>query len=579
MLLNDEQRAAVEYPGHCAIVACPGAGKTRVLVEKTAHLVSTQSSARVLVVTFSRDAAAEVRARLAQRVPQALHRVDAQTFHALAMRHCLATRLIDQFIGPAQQHALLNRAWKHAGDGMSWDTFIRAVEARVSGMALAPPCSTFDACFDYYVELLDAHAASDFGHLVVRSAQSIRAGTAPPIACSHILVDEAQDVDAPQLEWTLAHAERGAISVLVGDDDQSIFGFRGALGHAALDHAVRQLDARLIRLQINYRSNSEILGLAARLIRHNTQRVAKELQAHRGPGGAVTLLPCHDSEREVEEIVERVRRHPHEWAILARSNFKLDHVERGLLSAGVPYVRPESQDFWDSHGPALLLALLARRGALEPLTLGAVLAHVGVPEADIRQVVHLDGRARRRSGLDVATPKRIAALERCLAQLQGVEPDVAIRTASQWLLEMAVDRRSVGPAIRSATDVLLSLTGSLAERLRFVRLRRQLQTDGAVVLTTFHRAKGREWPRVIVCGLNEGLVPSRKAESIEEERRLLYVAMTRAESELILTFPWELVQEGAKVRRRVKAAPSRFLTADLAIPLVRPAEADTIVHD
>lgn len=579
MILNAEQRAAVEYPGHCAIVACPGAGKTRVLVEKTAHLVSTQAAARVLVVTFSRDAAAEVRARLAQRVPQALHRVDAQTFHALAMRHCLASGLIDQFIGPAQQHALLMRAWKHAGDGMSLDAFRRAVDARVSGIPLAPPHPSFEASFEYYVELLDAHAASDFGHLVVRSAQAIRAGTAAPIPCSHLLVDESQDVDAPQLEWTLAHAERGAVSVLVGDDDQSIFGFRGALGHAALDRAVRQLGARLIPLQINYRSNSEILGLASRLIRHNVHRVAKDLQAHRGPGGAVTLLPCLDSEREVEEIVDRVRRHPEEWAILARSNFKLDHVERGLLSAGVPYVRPESQDFWESQGPSLLLSLLAGRGALEPLTRGALLAHVGVPEADIRQVVTLGGRAPRRSRLDALTPKRIAALERCLAQLQGAEPDVAIRVASQWLLERAVDPRSVGPSIKAATDVLLSLTGTLSDRLRFVRLRRQRQTDGAVVLTTFHKSKGREFPRVIVCGLNDGLVPSRKAESIEEERRLLYVAMTRAESELILTFPWELVQEGGKGRRRVKAVPSRFLTADLAIPLCRPPEADPSVHD
>lgn len=578
MLLNAEQRAAVEYPGHCAIVACPGAGKTRVLVEKTAHLVSTQAAARVLVVTFSRDAAAEVRTRLAQRVPQALHRVDAQTFHALAMRHCLASGLIDQFIGPAQQHALLMRAWKHAGDGMSFDTFRRAVDARVSGMPIAPPHPSFEA-FDYYVELLDAHAASDFGHLVVRSAQAIRAGTAPPIPCSHLLVDESQDVDAPQLEWTLAHAERGAISVLVGDDDQSIFGFRGALGHAALDHAVRQLGARLIRLPVNYRSNSEILGLASRLIRHNAQRVSKDLQAHRGPGGVVTLLPCHDSEREVEEIVERVRRHPGEWAILARSNFKLDHVERGLLSSGVPYVRPESQDFWESQGPALLLSVLASRGSLEPLALGAALAHAGVPEADIREVVRRGGLITRRRGLDPDTPKRLASLEHCLAALQISDADAAIRAASTWLLETAVDARGVTPPIKAATDVLLALTGTLSDRLRFVRLRRQRDTDGTVTLTTFHKSKGREFPRVIVCGLNDGLVPSRKAESIEEERRLLYVAMTRAESELILTFPWELVQEGGKVRRRVKAVPSRFLTADLAIPLCRPPEADASVHD
>jgi superfamily I DNA/RNA helicase len=579
VILNAEQRVAVEYPGHCAIVACPGAGKTRVLVEKTAHLVTTQPEARVLVVTFSRDAAAEVRARLQQRVPDALQRVEAQTFHALAMRHCLSSGLVDQFIGPAQQAALLRRAWSHVGSSIPWETFSRTVEARVSGMAPASPHPTFDAAFSYYVELLDAHAASDFAHLVVRSAQAIRAGTAARLPFSHLLIDEAQDVDGPQLEWTLSHAEGGAVTVLVGDDDQAIYGFRGALGHAAVDQAVRQLGARLLRLQVNYRSNSEILGLASRLIRHNTHRVPKELQAHRGPGGTVTLLPCHDSEREVEEIVERVRRQPGDWAILARSNFKLDDVERGLVSAGVPYVRPESQDFWESQGPALLLSLLASRGSLDPLALGAALSHAGVPEADIREVVRLGGRITLGRALDPVTPKRLASLLRCLSGLESADPEAAIRAASKWLLETAVDARGVSPAIKAATDVLLALAGTLSDRLRFVRLRRQRETDGAVTLTTFHKAKGREWPRVIVCGLNDGVVPSRKAESIEEERRLLYVAMTRAESELVLTFPWQLVQEGAKVRRRVNAVPSRFLTADLAIPLCRPPETDASVHD
>ncbi len=574
MELNAEQQAAVEYPGHCAIVACPGAGKTRVLVEKTAHILTTDPRSKVLVVTFSRDAAAEVRARLEQRVPHQRYRADAQTFHALAMRHCLASRLIDQFVGPAEQAALLRRAWNHAGASMPWESFRRAVEARVSGLSVAPPAPSFEASFDYYVELLDAHAASDFGHLVVRSAQAIRAGTAPPLPFTHVLVDETQDVDAAQLDWIFAHAELGAVTAVVGDDDQTIFGFRGALGHLALDQAVGLLGAQLMRLQVNYRSHSEILGLAARLISHNTHRVSKDLQAHRGPGGLVTLLACPDSDREVEAIVERVRAHPGDWAVLARSNFKLDHLERGLLAAGVPYARPGSNDFWDSQGPALLLALLASRGALEPLALGAALAHCGIPEPDIRRVVSRAGPPLNDRELDGGTAVRVASLERCLGELVAAEPEVAIRTASHWLLETARESRAVSPAIKAARDALLALNGTLTERLRFVRQRRTPDGEGAVTLTTFHRSKGREFPRVIVCGLNDGVVPARKAESIEEERRLLYVAMTRAESELVLTFPWRIVQEGEKVRRCLDAAPSRFLTADLGISLARPSVVD-----
>jgi superfamily I DNA/RNA helicase len=580
MHLNPDQRAAVEHRGHCAIVACPGSGKTRVLVEKAAHILTTEPAATILIVTFTRDAAREVRTRLEQRVPQAIPRVEAHTFHAVAIRHCLSSALFRQLLVPAQQAALLRRAWNHAAPTIPWETFRRTVDARASGLATPPLDPSFETAFDYYLELLETHAALDFGNVIVRSAQAIRAGTLPPIPCSYIMVDEAQDVSHAQMDWAFAHAERGAVTVVVGDDDQAIYGWRGALGHAALHQMVHRLEARLITLQINYRSHSEIIGLASRLIRNNSGRVAKELEADRGPGGSVTLLPCADSQQEVEEIVERVRRRPGDWAILARSNFKLDHVEQGLIRAQVPYVRPGAKDFWESEGPALLLSLLAMRQEPDPLTLGAALAHAGVAEPDIRRIVTPSGLAvpRLRAGLDAIARHRVGSLERCLAGLLGAPPEMAIRATSDWLVAHSSVGNSSTGAIMAATDVLLALSGSLVERVRYVRRPQRKQSTGAVTLTTFHNSKGCEYPRVVACGLIEGVVPSRKAESVEEERRLLYVAMTRAQSELVLSFPWRLVQQGAKVRRLVRATPSRFLTMDLGIPLSDPYPDPSTVH-
>ena len=581
MHLNPDQRAAITHRGHCAIVACPGSGKTRVLVEKAAHILTTETAATVLIVTFTRDAAREVRTRLEQRVPQAIARVEAQTFHAVAIRHCLASGLFRQLLGPAQQAALLRRAWNHAAATIPWETFRRVADARTSGLATPSPDPCFETAFEYYLELLETHAALDLGNVIVRSAQAIRAGTLPPVPCSYIMVDEAQDVSPAQMEWAFAHAERGAVTVVVGDDDQAIYGWRGALGHAALDQMVRRLEARLITLQVNYRSHSEILGLASRLICNNSGRVTKELEAHRGPGGSVTLLPCADSQQEVEEIVERVRRSPGDWAILARSNFKLDHVEQGLIRAQVPYVRPGSKDFWESEGPALLLALLAMRQVPDPLTLGAALSHAGVPEPDIRRIVTPSGLSppRRRAGLEATTLERAASLERCLAGLPGSQPEMAIRSISHWLLTHSSRGNASTCALNAATDVLLALSGSLVERVRYLLRPQRRQATDTVTLTTFHNSKGCEYPRVIACGLIEGVVPSRKTESIEEERRLLYVAMTRAQSELVLSFPWRLVQQGEKVRRLVKATPSRFLTMDLGIPLSDPYPDPSTVHD
>lgn len=567
MDLNAQQREAVRYAGHSVIVACPGSGKTRVLIEKAAHILERIPSSRIIVVTFTREAAQEVRNRLKQRVPSELGRIQAETFHALAIRHVFAAGLFQNLLGPGQQAALMRRAWNHACADLPWDDFVRAVEARASGRPLPPPAPTFDEAFDHYLGLLEHHSAVDFGQVIVQAVQRMRAGTLAPLPCTHLLLDEVQDVDPLQLDWAFVHAEKGAALTLVGDDDQSIYGWRGALGYDAVKRAMAHIRARLLFLEVNYRSRAEILGLAARLIRANQSRVAKQLHSHRGPGGRVALQPAGDSQREVEQIVQTVRSDPGEWAILARSNFKLDEVERGLVVAGVPYSRPGKASFWEAEGPSLLLALLTNPHAPDLLTLTSALAHCGVPETDIPRVTAggvLDVPARQAS-VDFVTPDRVRSLQRVLRSIANAPANDAIKLASDWLLQNRSQRAAPAPAIQAAAHALRSLSGTLIERLRFVRHQKPDREGAGVTLATFHGAKGREWKRVVVCGLIEGLVPSRKAESIEEERRLLYVAMTRAEDELVLTFPFLVVQESFGRIRRMQATPSRFLTMDLGI--------------
>jgi superfamily I DNA/RNA helicase len=575
MRLNPEQQAAVLHPGHCVVVACPGSGKTRVLIEKAAHILETEPLATLVIVTFTRDAAREVRARLLLRLPGEMHRVRAETFHALAIRHCFEAGLFRQLVSPGQQASLLRRAWNHACPELAWDVFVRAVDWRASGHTAAPPCASFDDAFAHYLGLLEQHAAVDFGQVIVQSVQRIRDGSLARVACDYLMVDEGQDLDAVQLEWTFAHAERGACTILVGDDDQAVYGFRGSLGYVAMQRTVRHLGASLLTLETNYRSNSEILGLANRLIRVNADRVAKRLQAHRGPGGRVTLLACDDSAVESERIVELVRQRPDDWAVLARTNRKLDDIEQAFVRSGVRYARPGRANFWESEGPSLLLALLDSPHAPQHFTLSAALAHAGVPEGDIPKVTpgaRLEVPARVAS-VDVCTPDRVRSLARMLASIAQSPPTEAIQEAAAWLRAHRTDRAASAPAIEAASQALLNLSGSLPERVRYVRRpRAEDHESGGVTLATFHGSKGLEFHSVVCCGLIEGAVPSRKAESVEEERRLLYVAMTRAESELVLSFPLEVVS--ADSARRVQATPSRFLTMDLGIELT-PSEPAT----
>jgi superfamily I DNA/RNA helicase len=571
MALNEQQSAAVACDTHAVVIACPGSGKTRVLVERAVRLLATQKTARVVIVTFTRQAAAEIRRRLAARVPRERNRVEAQTFHALAIRHLLAAGLCRELVGPGTQAGLLRRAWVHAGEPIPWLDFVRAVETRASGQSVAHCDDGMEAAFDHYLALLEQHAAVDLSRSILHAVERIRSGHLAPLAATHLLVDEYQDADAAQVEWVLAHTERGAVLTAVGDDDQAIYGFRGSLGHGAVADTARRLEARSLALEVNYRSHSEIVGLGARLVQANRTRVPKTLRSARGPGGRVVLMPYPDADRELEDLAVTVASRPAEWAVIARSNAVLDTVERALTSTGVPYVRPGRSDFWQQEATSLLLALLERSPS--PLTRGAALSLAGVSENDIQAV--LAGR------LSQATPQgrqAAASLDTLLSRAATASPPDAVAAVSDWLLARHPPHSSACRLLGSAAMTLKRLTGSLDDRLRFVRSPCTPEAERGLQLLTMHAAKGREFRRVWLPSLVDGVVPHLRATDTEEERRLLYVAMTRAEDELVLSFAWRRALS-ASGRSGSLQTPSRFLTIDLGITTARPASADDAALD
>jgi superfamily I DNA/RNA helicase len=573
--LTDEQRAVLSHEGHAVVVACPGAGKTRVLVEKATHLILASPVPRVIVVTFTREAAREIRMRLAARLGERSGRVHADTFHALAIRHLLACGQLGALVGPGQQQTLLRRAWLHSGVATPWPLVARAVEARPAGVPAgttsAADTSAIDAVVDHYLRLLEHHAALDFDQVIVQAGRRMREGRLPRLDCTHMLVDEAQDLDAQQLDWVFAHTDAGTILTAVGDDDQAIYGFRGSLGYRAVQSAQRRIGARLLQLTRNYRCRSEILGVALRLVRCNAARVDKALVAVRGAGGRVELVPAFDSDRELETLLQRVRGAPAEWAVIARSNRQLDDVESALVRAGIPYHRPGRSDFWEQEGPSLLVGLL--RCPPTSLALGVALAHAGLEEHAIGRVL-VDGELRVPTSVSRrdADPERVAAaLRDALRRASRASPEDAVSAIADWLLVHRGVHAPPTGALEAAASALRRLSGSLPARLRLIASPQERSRDrDGVVLVTMHGAKGREYRRVWVPGLTDGIVPHRRSTDIDEERRLLYVAMTRAEDELVLSFPWTIRRSGSVRERNVEATPSRFLVDDLKLPLQRP---------
>jgi superfamily I DNA/RNA helicase len=559
--LNPQQAAAVAADSHAVVIACPGSGKTRVLVEKAARILSSDPSARVIVVTFTREAAGEIRRRLAERTPRAGPRLDVQTFHALAIRHLLASGAVRELVGPGVQTALLRRAWSHAGEPGNWEDFVRAVDARARGQSMAH-APTIEPAFDQYLALLEQHAAVDLSGSILHTVERLRAGELAPLPVTHLLVDEYQDADRAQVEWVLAHTERGSVLTAVGDDDQAIYGFRGSLGLEALSATATALGAARLSLEINYRSRSEIVGLGARLVLATPRRLPKGLQSARGPGARVVLEPCANADVECERLVSAMRAAPSEWAVIARSNAVLDGIQEALAAVGIPHARPGRSDFWQAEATSLLLALLDTTPT--SLAEGTALALAGVSEGDIATL-----------GAGRVAPRAAAAIRASLRDARqhvpGARPDLAIERVAQWLLAHYPSTSPSARAVRVAADALKRLSGSLPSRLAVVRTPARLSPTPGVQLLTMHGAKGREFRRVWLPVLVEGVVPHHKSTDLDEERRLLYVAMTRAEDELVLSFAWRrrLTESG---RAPAKLTPSRFLTVDLGISLVRPAD-------
>lgn len=556
MILNEEQSLAVHHEGHSVIVACPGSGKTRVLVERAARLHAERPLAEIVVVTFTRQAAIELRRRLSEKVAT-LARLRVATFHSLALQQLL-TRTNSRICGPSEQMALLRRAAAGHLSDSNFRDFLSASDAYTSGDLSALDNPEYQRAYDDYLDLLAEYNAVDFSQGILKSVEGMEDGTLAPFPCNHLLVDEVQDIDAMQVRWVAAHTRAGAELTVVGDDDQSIYAFRSALGYRGMQKIQRSLDAALLRLSINYRNHDEVLGLAVSLIEHNTNRVPKNLMSAKGSGGQARLHASFWTDlEEVGAMIDHVQQSPSGWALIARSNYKLDVAERLLRERKIPFSRPGRARFWESEEPALFLGLLRPDALHDPLLFSAACTRAACTLQD----------------------RPIAALRQLLRRRRSEAPDVFIHSVSSWLLQhvggLQADRRDgIRGIVERCRRYLLEMTGTLDERIHHATRPPSTKRE-RLCLLTMHAAKGLEFPAVWIFGCQDGVIPSNREANLAEERRLLYVAMTRAESELHLSFSWnKTINYRDRDPGLRRATPSRFLSLDLGLPMPTRASVD-----
>ncbi|MGF6652889.1 superfamily I DNA/RNA helicase [Paraburkholderia youngii] len=546
--LNPQQREVAEHRRHCVAIACPGAGKTKTIAAKAALLL-TQPGAIVGAVTFSKDAAVELRDRiLALSGAQAKNRLIAGTFHSLAFRQLGQPGGKRRDIASdGDRMGLIARVIAELGLEWKPEEVVPVIE-RIKTNFGRVEAGTADAqLYEAYQAALERNGKIDFQDMLRLAVAGMEAGDITPYGFTDLLVDEFQDTDPLQYRWVELHAKGGTQVTVVGDDDQSIYGFRAALGFRGMENFAASFNAQRVVLGSNYRCRSEILSAADRVIRNNADRIPKVLQAERGAGGSVATKRFDDEYADAVAAVEFLQpllASGKSCAILARTNRILDPIEAVCRSHGVPYFRASGSSVLNRPQGALMCNLLEIVEGRKQNGLDAVLGYMGMNSAHLGSLHRDMGSAlvqrQKKDLVALGLPEETATAYRAFMKRLGEWQLMCERQfyslALDGVLELMMTYAKADPAIRAIQgtyDVLSRLNGTFAERIEYLKRDNNKPADGALVLTTMHSSKGLEWDHVWITRAEEGVVPDEKSTE-SEERRLFYVAMTRARDSLVI---------------------------------------------
>ena len=623
--LNEQQKAAVTLPAaHALVLAGAGSGKTRVLTTRMAWLIQTGQVGPfgLLAVTFTNKAAREMLMRLSAPLPIRTRGMWIGTFHGLCNRllraHFREAGLPQTFqiLDSADQFSAIKRLLKAVGaddDRFPPRDVQRMINAAKEDGLRPKDMDVRDAharqladLYQHYQDQCEREGVVDFGELLLRAYELLQRESAIrehyQRRFRHILVDEFQDTNVLQYRWLMLLAGTDTPVFAVGDDDQSIYAFRGANVGNMADFEQRYAHGNVIRLEQNYRSYGHILDAANALIAHNDHRLGKNLWTDAGEGEPLRVVEQASDLLEAQWLVDEIRsllrdgRAAHEIAILYRSNAQSRPVEHALFSAQVPYRVYGGQRFFERQEVKHVLAYLRlvdnphddtswmrvvnfpTRGigvrTLEQLADAAAQYGVSLAQAipyvagkggtslvRFAQIIrglaedaqHLDlpeliGQVVHASGLEAHYRAEREGQER-LENLQELVNAATAFVAEEGYAGLVAGRIPEGLAAAAATAPLdpesepaevMSPLGAFLSHASLEAGDNQAQAgEDAVQLMTVHAAKGLEFDVVFITGLEEGLFPHENSLTdeggLEEERRLMYVAMTRARERLTLT--------------------------------------------
>jgi len=643
-ILNDAQSAAVGHTnGPVLIFAGAGSGKTRVLTHRIAHLLQDLrvSPERILAVTFTNKAAGEMKSRLHAMVGPAARDVWVGTFHAMCVR---ILRRDGSRIGIGRSFAVIDdsdqrQLVKEILDDLDYDErqlsasaclaeIDKAKNALLWPEQYAQTQTSFAGerianVYTEYQRRLSESNSLDFDDLIVRTIDLLERDKETrekyQQRFEYVLVDEYQDVNAAQYRLIALLAGYHGNVTVVGDDDQSIYSWRGSDYRMILRFEEDFSGAKIFKLEENYRSTGRILEAANSLVANNRARAPKRLFTARGEGEPITLYPAATERDEARYVVEKVKNMVRDGAayrdfvVLYRTNAQSRVFEEALLAEGIPYrvvggvgfyARTEIKDvvaylrYIANPSDALAFKRIVnvpRRG-IGQQTLAALVAAANAARVSVGEAIFNSELLR------TAVPKKLRELER-FAELVGelrqiaetnnvADLLVAVMERSGYVRELqAEDTHDARARLENLSELVgvareyqagedePSLAGFLAN-VALVSDLDALEEDASyVTLMTLHSAKGLEFSSVFLTGLEEGVFPHSRAltepAELEEERRLAYVGITRAIDRLFLTYAARRALFGNTYAypksRFVEEIPALDVLESDSVPLPRPA--------
>ncbi|MBT9474407.1 ATP-dependent helicase [Polaromonas sp.] len=655
--LNLAQQEAVNYlHGPCLVLAGAGSGKTRVITHKIGRLIQTGlKPEQIAAITFTNKAAAEMRERAKSLIGKQARGVLICTFHALGVR---MLRQDGAALGLKPQFSILDSddvtsILKDAGGSTdaatvrNWQWTISRWKgmglnaAQAEGQVNGDEERVIARIMAQYEERLSAYQSVDFDDLIglplklLQEHEAVRSKW--QAALGHVLVDEYQDTNATQYEvLKLLVGERGRFTA-VGDDDQSIYGWRGA----TLDN-LKKLPQdfpklKVVKLEQNYRSTSAILRAANNVIGPNPKLYPKTLFSELGEGEPVRVLDCDSEEHEAERVVARIQslraegsllaeggqyREWKDFCVLYRANHMAKPFEKAFRKANIPYKVSGGQSFFDraeikdlcswmvllvnnDNNPAFIRSIKTPKRGIGHTTLGALSLFADTYKLSLfeslfsnslnsvlpakavgslhefgRYLNELEQRAKKTVGAEearvfLADWLKEIDYEKHLYAGEESEKVAAARWSNvmdfcDWMAQRCGGQiaDASGAVVEKETKTMLEVVQTIA-LLSTISEREGEQN--VVTLSTLHASKGLEWPHVVLAGCNEGLLPFKLEDDdgansdsialrLQEERRLMYVGITRAQRTLAVNW----LRRRKKGRDMIPGVPSRFI-AEMAL--------------